>query len=144
MSNTKLERLSIVLYDGHFDKVHYGLAMASSAAAIDIPVTLFFTMSACHGLLPDWRDMPISPGQEIEARESGGTMDARFAQQKIATYEELLSACVELDVTFMVCEMGLRARDLSADDLRQDVPVTPGGLVTFLSGAAHHGNIVFI
>jgi peroxiredoxin family protein len=144
MTNPKMERLSIVIYDGHFDKVHYGLAMASSAAAMDIPVTLFFTMSACRGLMDDWRDMPISPGQEIESRDSGGSMDERFAEQKIATFDELLSACVEMDVTFMVCEMGLKARDLSADDLRKDVPIKPGGLVTFLSDTAQHGNVVFI
>jgi peroxiredoxin family protein len=88
--------------------------------------------------------MPISPGQEIESRDSGGSMDERFAEQKIATFDELLSACVEMDVTFMVCEMGLKARDLSADDLRKDVPIKPGGLVTFLSDTAQHGNVVFI
>ena len=42
----RLQSLSIVVYDGHFDKIHYALAMASSAAAIDTNVTLFFTMDA--------------------------------------------------------------------------------------------------
>jgi len=143
MTDTQ-ERLSMVLYDGHFDKVHYALAMASSAAVLDKPVTLFFTMNACKGLMKDWRDMPVSRGQQNGSEENGGQMDDRFADQKIATYEELLSACVELGVTFMVCEMGLAARELSASDLRDDVPVTPGGLVTFLSESGKHGNIIFI
>jgi peroxiredoxin family protein len=143
-TEVKMDRLSIVLYDGHFDKVHYGLAMAASAAAIDIPVTLFFTMNACKALTADWRDMPISPGQAAEPDETGGAMDARFTARKVATFEDLLSACQEMGVTFMVCEMGLVARDLVAGDLRQDITIEPGGLVSFLSMAGKHSNLVFI
>ena len=58
--------------------------------------------------------------------------------------ETLLSACVEMDVAFMVCEMGLRARGLEAMPLRDDVPVRPGGLVTFLNDASKDGAILFI
>ncbi len=141
--NLIAEQLSIVFYDGHFDKVHYGLAMASSAAAIDTPVTLFFTMSACHALMADWHHMPISPGQG-KTGENGGDMDARFKAQKIATFEELMSACQEMGVTFMVCEMGLVARGLKASELRCDITIKPGGLVSFLSMTSKHGNMVFI
>lgn len=144
--DNRMERLSVVVYDGHFDKVHYALAMASSAAALDMPVTLFFTMDACRALMiapdngqPAWRAMPLS-----ESGGTGGEMDDRFQAQKIAPFEELLTACMELGVTFMVCEMGLKARGLSAADLRQDIPVEPGGLVTFLSDATKDGSIVFI
>ncbi len=139
----KMDRLSIILYDGHFDKVHYGLSMASAAAAVEIPVTLFFTMNACKGLMDDWQSMPISPDQN-EAQETARAMNARFAETKIATYEELLSACVELGVTIMVCEMGLAARQLSVGDLRSDIPIKQGGLVTFMLEATGHSNVVFI
>ncbi len=146
MPDNHIERLSVVVYDGHFDKAHYALAMASSAAALEMPVTLFFTMNACRALMvspddgqPLWRSMPLS-----ESGDCGGDMDDRFRAQKIATFEELLTACMELGVTFMVCEMGLKARNLAADDLRTDVPVKPGGLVTFLSNASKGGSIVFI
>lgn len=144
--DNRMDRLSVVIYDGHFDKVHYALAMASSAAALDMPVTLFFTMNACRGLMveptqgqPAWRAMPLS-----DASGTGGEMDDRFKVQKIAPFEDLLAACVELGVTFMVCEMGLKARDLLVEDLRKDVPIVPGGLVTFLSGATKNGSVVFI
>jgi len=139
-------RLSVVVYDGHYDRVHYALAIASSAAALETPVTLFFTMSACRALMvspdddqPLWRAMPLS-----ESDGCGGDMDDRFQTQKIATFEELLTACMELGVTFMVCEMGVKARNLVADNLRKDVPVKPGGLVTFLSDTSKDGSIVFI
>lgn len=143
---SRMDRLSLVIYDGHYDKVHYALAMASSAAALEIPVTLFFTMNACRALMvsaddgrPLWRTMPLS-----ESDGTGGDMDDEFRAQKIGAFEELLGACMDLGVTFMVCEMGLKARNLPADDLREDVPIKPGGLVTFLSGGAKDGSIVFI
>ena len=66
-NSTGPERLSIIVYDRHFDKVLYALVMASGAAAIGREVTLFFTMSACHALLkqgsdgtPGWASMPLS------------------------------------------------------------------------------------
>jgi len=132
--------LSVVVYDGHFDKVHYALAMAASAAAIDRPASLFFTMDACRALMldPAWRALPATTG------ESGGAMNDRFAAEKIATFEELLSSCAELGVTIMVCEMGLKARGLDAGSLRRDIEVAPGGLVTFLTGPAKDGQLVFV
>ena len=98
------DKLSIVVYAGFYDKVHYALVMASSAAAIDRPVTLFFTMGACHVLKrPDdagvhaWRAMPLS-----EEEGTGGDKDDAYAAMKVATFEELLQSCVQFGVTFMV------------------------------------------
>ena len=57
------DKLSIIVYDGHFDKVHYALVLAAAASAVGRPVTLFFTMGACRALMkpandgqPAWRD----------------------------------------------------------------------------------------
>lgn len=146
MADERLSHLSIVIYDGHFDKIHYALAMASAAAVIDTSVTLFFTMDAAKALMKSadigvaaWRVLPVSQGDG-----DGGTMDDYFAAQKIGTFEELLSACLELGVVIMVCEMGLKARGLSVDAVRDDIPVRAGGLVTLLSNAHADGSVVFI
>lgn len=147
MADGHLSQLSIVVYDGHYDKIHYALAMASAAAALDSQVTLFFTMDAARSLMrPDdsggqaaWRALPVSQGDG-----NGGTMDDGFAADKIGTFEDLLSACKELGVTFMVCEMGLKARGLHLENLRDDIDITSGGLVTFLSNAHADGSVVFI
>lgn len=42
------ENLSIVLFAGGFDRVHYALVMASAAAATNRKVTLFFTGRALN------------------------------------------------------------------------------------------------
>jgi peroxiredoxin family protein len=146
MSNERPQKLSVVVFSGDFDKIHYALVMASAAAAIDIPVTLFFTMGASRVLLDSpenaWQ---YSPGGEIaKAGETGGDVDNRFKQRAVATFEELLQACVSLEVKFMICDMGLRAMDLEGAALRSDVPVETGGMVTFLNDARANGQMVFI
>ena len=139
-----LDKLSIVVYDGHYDKVHYALVMAAAAAAIGRPVTLFFTMGASHALkqtggAPAWRAMPLSDGDG-----TGGDRADAFAAINVATFEELLQSCIQFGVTFMVCEMGLRAEGLEGLPLRDDIPLEEGGVVTFLNDASKDGAVIFI
>ncbi len=143
------DKLSIVVYAGFYDKVHYALVMAAAAAAIGRPVTLFFTMGACQALKspgdngePAWRSMPMSEGGG--AGGTGGDKDDAYAGMGVATFEELLDSCVQFGVTFMVCEMGLRAMGLEEEPLRDDVPLQKGGVVTFLNDASKDGAVVFI
>ena len=139
---TPPDKLSLIVYSGDFDKIHYALATAAAAAAIGRAVTLFFTMDACRALGEGagWRALPVS---QTEAR-NGGDMDDAFKAQGIADFETLLTGCVEMGCAFMVCEMGLRARGLEGMKLRADVPVREGGLVTFLNDASKDGAILFI
>lgn len=131
---TAPDKLSIIVFSGDYDRIHYALAMASSAVAIDRAVTLFFTMDGIHALL-----RPGAHGaRDWSARETD------YAAKKIGTAEEMLSACIELGATFMVCEMGLRATGISLDDLREDVSVATGSIVSFLNDAARHGQMIMI
>lgn len=125
------DRLSIVVFSGSFERVHYALVMAAAAVASNTPVTLFFTMGAARALV-DWRSLP------------GAAADADLRAKGLAGFEELLEACVALGVTFMVCEMGLRALGIDAASLRPDVPVTAGGIVTFLADASRDGGMLFV
>ena len=138
------DKLSIVVFSGEFDKIHYALVMASAAAAIDIPATLFFTMGASRALLaePSWRSLPA--GEIGSEGETAGDVDDGFKKCTVADFEDLLQACTSLGVKFMVCDMGLRAMDLEGAILRQDIPIQTGGMVTFLSDAKARGQMVFI
>ncbi len=141
------DSLSIVLFAGGFDRVHYALVMASAAAATNRKVTLFFTGRALNTLLaadadgaPGWHRLdPADDGSRPAER------DAFFTANGLAGFEELLEACVMLKVTVMACEMGLRALGLPAGaPLRPDVPVKTGGVVTFLNDAPKTGAILFV
>jgi len=139
----RITKLSLIIQSGDVDKVHYAFATASAALAINIPVTLFFTMQAASALMgmgedAGWRRMTTADGR------SGAQMDAGFAGRNIGGMEELIAACTALGARFIVCEMGLKACDQNADDLRNDIEVDIAGLVTFLSDAEQDGQIVFI
>ncbi|MGE5505816.1 MAG: DsrE family protein [Actinomycetota bacterium] len=139
------DKLSIVVFSGDFDRIHYALVMAAAAIASNTPVTVFFTMWAGRALerpladgRPAWAGLPVSGGGNAL------DMDAQFAARGVACFEDLLSACVALGVTFMVCEMGLKALGMDPDGLRADVPVAKGGVVTFLADASKNGAMVFV
>lgn len=123
------DKLSLIIQSGEFNRVHYALVMASAALATGKPVTLFFTMAGTRALTPGWAD----------ARK-----DETFAADGLATFEDLLAACRELDATFMVCELGLRAEKLVREDLRGDVPITEGSAVSFLSDASRDGAMLYV
>ncbi len=137
------DKLSIVVYAGDYGRIHYALAMASAAAAMAKPATLFFTMAAIRALTKDggWRALPagdLSPGK------TGGEQDAAMTAKGLAGFEELLEACVAFKVKFLVCEMGLRALGLAKSDLRGGVAYDEGGIVTFLADASASGSTLFI
>ena len=142
--NTKTtppDKLSIVIHAGEFDKIHYALVMASAAAAISTPVTLFFTMGACAVLKSEnaWKTLSCSCSHLTPEQ-----MNNAYKAKGVATFDELVEACVALGVKFMVCEMGLRAVDLEDTPLREDIPIQTGGVVTFLNDSSRHGSMLFI
>ena len=138
------DKLSLVVFSGGFERVHYALVMAAAAVASNTPVTLFFTMGAARALeraaadgAPGWHRLPCEAGGAAE-------MDADFKRRGVATFEELLEACVLLGVKFMVCEMGLKALGMDPEGLRADIPVSQGGVVTFLADASRDGGMLFV
>jgi peroxiredoxin family protein len=145
--NNSPDKLSVVVFSGDFDKIHYALVLASGSAAIGKAVTLFFTMEACRALIepgadgtPPWRALPVSSAQAA----NGGEMDDQFAARNVATFEELLLACPELGVRFLVCEMGLKAIGLERSALRGDIEIEDGGVVTFVTDASADGTMLFV
>ena len=134
------DKLSIVVFSGDFERVHYALAMAAAAAAVDRPTTLFFTMESIHALAPrradgrhGWTALPGAAEREAE-----------FAERGVGGFEELFAACVSFDVRIMVCDMGLRAMGLTNESLRQDLRYHSGGIVTFLNDASAEGAMLFV
>jgi peroxiredoxin family protein len=112
--------LSIIVRSGKYEDVHYALAMASAAVAVNKPAVLFFTMAGIRALMG-----PPPPLDDWER-------DSLNRQRGVGDFETLLQACVELGVRFIVCEMGLRSLAFDRTKLRADVPFTVAGIVTLL------------
>ena len=112
--------VSIIVRSDRYEDVHYALALASAAVAVNKPAVLFFTMGGLRALtgpppgLVDW-------GRDALNRERG-----------VGDFETLLQACIELGVRFIVCEMGLRSLAIDRSALRADVPFVVAGIVTLL------------
>ena len=137
--------LNLVLVSDLYERVHYALVMAGAAAATGRKVRLFLTMGALKALKrgtperPGWHELAPAPGGRAAADQ-----DRAFAQAGVATFEELLQATLALGGEVMACEMGLRAVGLSRHDLRDDIAVAEGGVVTFLEAAEGTGPILFV
>ncbi len=121
--------------------------MASAAAATDRPVTLFFSGRSLHLFLADASDG--TPGwAALNSGETGKNSIERNEELKndgVGTIEELALACVNLNVSFYRCDMGVKATKLDATMFRTDIPTQSGGLVSFLSEAEKEGSqVVFI
>ncbi|NJO67759.1 MAG: hypothetical protein HC826_02220, partial [Rhodospirillales bacterium] len=65
--------LSIIAFSGDYERVHYALVLASAAAAIGGPATMFFTGEAIRALVGEdgWRLLPAAGGA------MGGEIDDR-------------------------------------------------------------------
>ncbi|SKA00292.1 Peroxiredoxin family protein [Enhydrobacter aerosaccus] len=112
--------LSLIVRSGDYESVHYALALASAALAINRPAILFFTLGGIRALL--------GPPATLDDWDR----DELMRQRGIGDFETLLQACVELGARFIVCEMGLRALGIDRAQLRRDVPFTVAGIVTLL------------
>ena len=127
-------RLSIIVFDGAFARVHYALVLASAAAASNRGVTLFFTGRALAALTSGgWRRLDGDPAAEDARARSCGT----------ATFDDLMAACRDLGVRFLACEMGLRVQGLQPEALTE-APVEITGVVTFLNATPADAQMLFI
>jgi peroxiredoxin family protein len=137
--------LNFVLVSDLYERVHYALVMASAAAATGRKVRLLVTMGALKALTrgteerPGWHDLSPSP-----AGLGPMDQDRAFAEAGIATFEELLQATAALGGELTACEMGMRAVGFSRDNLRSDITIAEGGVVTFLEAVEGSGPILFV
>lgn len=123
--------LAVIVQSGGYDRAHYALVLASAAAAVGRPAILFLTGRGLRALLPG------APGA-LDPADDGSPADERdraLGALGVATFETLVSACAELGVRFIACEMGLRAEALTPSDLRTDLDVEVAGVVTLLAEA---------
>ena len=120
---------SLVLHDGAFDRVHYGLIMASAAAAISRDVTILFAGSAVRILHTAFR-----PPEE----------DQHNVDRNIAGLEELLTACSDLGVRMIVCETALAMAEMKPEELRTDLGLQTGGFVSYLNAIGEGGHSLFV
>ena|ERR1700761_6579507 len=112
--------LGVLLLSGSHARAHYAFVVASAAAALGREVIVFASNRGCLALCRDWSGL-FDAGRDDRIQATG-----------VAGLETLRDACIEMQVRMIVCESGLRAESINAEQLLADVEVA--GIATFLSG----------
>ena len=153
------KRMAIIASKGALDMAYPPLILASTAAALDYEVQIFFTFYGLTLLRKDLSDVKISPLANpampmplpmpvlvaaLPGMESMATMMMKQKLKKhgVASLEELRSACLEAGVKMIACQMTL---DLFEFDKREFIDgIEFGGAATFLEFAGKSDVTLFI
>jgi len=155
--------MSIIVTKGSLDWAYPPFILASTAASMDIDVTLFFTFYGLPLLKKEMNtkfttlgnaamEMPMMgthiampnivgmlPGTGALA---GKMMKNLMAKKGVASLEDLREACVELDVRMIACQMTMDLFEYSTDDMIDGIEL--GGAATYLECATKSDINLFI
>lgn len=165
------KKMALIASKGTLDWAYPPFILASTAAAMDMDVSVFFTFYGLTLLKKDIKakvapatnpampmKMPFGPQgfQNIEwpmpnvlmgnvpGFETMATsmMKQTFKNKGVATIEELRDICIESDVKLIGCQMTMDVFGFEKDDFVNGVDV--GGAATFLEFAAESDIQLFI
>ena len=147
------KKLAIIATKGSLDWAYPPFILASTAAALDYEVQIFFTFYGLALLRKDINlkvtplgntAMPMPMGMDKWFPVMGTTlpgmeaimssmMKAKMKKKGVASVEELRDLCLEAEVKFVACQMTVDLFDFEHDDLLDDVEY--GGAATFFEFA---------
>jgi peroxiredoxin family protein len=145
----KPKKMAIIAGHGTLDAAYPPLILASTAIALDMEVSIFFTF---YGLdivnkkkLEKLKVAPLgNPAMQIPVPNFIGglpgmtfmatrMMKSWMSDAGVATVPELLDICVEMGVELIACQMTMDVMGVEREDLIDDIEV--GGAATFLEFA---------
>jgi peroxiredoxin family protein len=151
-------RMALIASKGTLDMAYPPLILASTAAAFDLEVGIFFTF---YGLdiinknknknlkvpplanpampLPVPNIIGVLPGMTAMATSM---MKSWMAKQNVPTIPELLDACIESGVKLIACQMTMDVMGVKKEDLIE--PIELGGAASFLDFALDAKTTLFI
>jgi peroxiredoxin family protein len=153
------KRMAIIASKGALDMAYPPLILASTAAALDYEVQVFFTFYGLTLLRRDLSDVKISPLANpampmpmpmpvlmaaLPGMESMATMMMKQKLKKhgVASLEELRTACLEAGVKLIACQMTLDLFEFDKSEFIDGIDY--GGAATFLEFAGRSDITLFI
>lgn len=153
------KKLALIASKGSLDWAYPPFILASTAAALDYEVAIFFTFYGLSLLKKDLSDVKISPlgnpampmpipmpnlVQMLPGMESMATMMMKQKMQAkgVASLEELREACIESGVKLIACQMTVDLFDFKREDMIEAVEF--GGAATFFEFAGEADVSLFI
>lgn len=160
MSEEKKKRMAIIASKGTLDMAYPPLILASTAGAMDVETTIFFTFYGvdivnkkkygslqvapiANPAMPSPVPMPNIIGM-LPGMTALGTSMMKGMIKKInwPTIPELVDACFEVDVKMIVCTPTLEMTGVKEEDMIEGV--TLGGAAEFLDFALDADMSLFI
>ena len=153
------KKLAIIATKGTLDMAYPPFILASTAAALDYEVQIFFTFYGLTLLRKDLSGVKISPLANpampmpipmpvlvaaLPGMESMATMmmKQKIKKKGVASIEELRTACQEGGVKFIGCEMTVDLFDFKREDFIDGVEY--GGASTFFEFAGNTDICLFV
>lgn len=155
-------KATIIVFSGALDKVMAAFIIATTAAAMGMEVTMFFTfwglsalkkgkaareckrnwMQKMLGMMLPRRaaDLPLS---QLNMGGMGASMLKQImAQKKFASLPELIETAIDLDVRLIACQMSMDAMGICREELLDEVEVA--GAATYVGEAQDAALNLFI
>lgn len=153
------KKLALIASKGTLDWAYPPFILASTAAALDYEVQIFFTFYGLTLLKKDLGDLKVSPlgnpampmpvpipsiVQILPGLESAATlmMKQKLKSKGVASIEELRSLCLEAGVRLIACEMTVDLFDFKHEDFIAGIE--SGGAATFFEFAGEADVSLFI
>ncbi len=158
------KKLTIIVTKGTLDWAYPPFILATTAAAMDVDVSMFFTFYGLQLLKKDVDNLQIStlgnPAMEMPMMgmhmkmpnlvgalpgmdAACSTMMKNLIKRKgVASIAELREAAVESDVTMIGCQMTLDLFEWSRDDMIDGIEI--GGAATYMEKALKSDMNLFI
>jgi peroxiredoxin family protein len=151
-------RMALIASQGKLDAAYPPLIIASTAAAMEMEVAIFFTFYGLYILhkkrganlqvpplanpampMPVPNIVGVLPGMTAMATMM---MKGMFGKVKVPSVPELLDMCIEGGVKIIACQMTMDAMGIKREDLIDDLEV--GGAATFLGYASESSVSMFM
>ena len=153
------KRMAIIATKGTLDMAYPPFILASTAAALDYEVQIFFTFYGLTLLRKDLSGVKISPlanpampmpvpmpvlVSALPGMESMATMmmKQKIKAKGVASIEDLRTACMESGVKFIGCEMTVDLFDFKREDFIDGIEY--GGASTFFEFAGNTDICLFV
>ena len=154
-----MKKMALIASKGTLDMAYPPFILASTAAALDYEVQIFFTFYGLQLLRKDLSAVKLSPlanpampmpipmpvmMQALPGMETMATMMMKNKLKKkgVASLEELRSLCLEADVKLIACQMTVDLFDFERSDFIDNIEY--GGAATFLEFAGDTDICLFV
>ncbi len=153
------KKLALIASKGTLDWAYPPFILASTAAALDYEVSIFFTFYGLTLLKKDLSDLKVTPLgnpampmpvpmpnliQALPGMESMATMlmKQKIANKGVASIEELREICLESGVKLIACQMTMDLFDFKREEFIDNIEI--GGAATFFEFAGEAEVSLFI